>query len=273
MFKSTIKAILQLPPLVQLRRLRYERQFRGIRAGHLFRGVFPSFDEAARSAPASTPVGYDHDAPAGMYQDRPIFSEDYAVLFWLARVLGPGQRVFDHGGHAGSAFDAWVRVLPLPAGVTWQIHDVAAVCAEGRRRNEQRIGTKPAFTTDFADASGADVLLASGSLQYIAQPLAERLASLPRKPRHLLLNQLPVHPREQYVTLQNIRTCFCPYVVFHDDAFFASLRALGYTLRHRWENPAKSCHVPTYPRHTAAPYVGALLELAAPTGSDAARAH
>jgi putative methyltransferase (TIGR04325 family) len=261
MIKSTIKAMLELPPLVQLRRLRYERVFRTIRAGHLFRGVFATFDDAARSAPTSRPVGYDHADAAAMYQDRPLFSEDYAVLFWLARLLQPGHRVFDHGGHAGSAFDAWTRVLPLPPGVTWQIHDVAAVCAEGRRRNASRTGVVPSFTTDFADASGADVLLASGSLQYVAEPLATRVAALPRRPRWLLLNQLPVHPREQYVTLQNIRTCYCPYVVFHDAAFFASLRELGYVLLHRWDNPAKGCHIPTHPRHTAAPYVGALLEL------------
>jgi putative methyltransferase (TIGR04325 family) len=261
MIKMAVKAMLQLPPLVQLRRVAYEREFRGIRAGHLFRGVYASFDEAARSAPASRPVGYDHEAPAAMYGDRPIFSEDYAVLFWLARLLGPGQRVFDHGGHAGSAFDAWMQVLPLPAGATWQIHDVPAVCDEGRRRNQRRTGVKPVFTTDFADASGAAILLASGSLQYIEQPLSERLAGLRAKPRYLLLNQLPVHPRLRYVTLQNIRTCYCPYVVFHDQAFFASLHALGYSVRHRWENPAKGCHIPTHPRHTAAPYVGALLEL------------
>jgi putative methyltransferase (TIGR04325 family) len=260
MLKSLIKAMLQLPPMVQLRRIAYEREFRRIRAGHRFRGVFDSFAAAAQSAPRRSPIGYDNPDAASMYEDRPLFSEDYAVLFWLTRILGPNSRVFDYGGHAGSAFDAWAKHLTFPAGTTWQIYDLPAVVNEGRRRNQRRTGLIPDFTTDFADASGADVLLASGSLQYVPEPLAERLSSLKALPRHLLLSQLPLHAHHQYVTLQNIRTCYCPYHIFHEQRFFDALKALGYRLLSTWENPAKSCYIPTYPRHTASPYHGALLE-------------
>lgn len=259
--KSAVKAVLQLPVLVQLRRLLYERRFRRIEGGHGFRGVFETFEAAARSAPTTQPTGYDHAAPAKMYGWRPLFSEDYAVLFWLTRILRPNDRVFDYGGHAGSAFDVWVKHMPLPPGVRWQIQDVPEVVAEGLRRNQERTGTLPEFTSDFAAASGADILLASGSLQYVAEPLAQRLAGLAVRPRWLLLNQLPLHPHTQFATLQNIGTCFCPYLVFHEQRFFEELKALGYCLHTTWDNPAKGCFIPTYPHHTASPYRGALLEL------------
>ncbi len=264
MMKSAIAAMLQLPPLVQLRRALYEREFRGIRAGHKFRGVYATFEAALRSAPGSCPIGYDTPAAAKMYEDRPLFSEDYAVLFWLTRLLCPGHRVFDYGGHAGSAFDVWVKSLQLPVGVRWQIHDVPEVVAEGERRNGRRSGLVPEFTTNFTDASGADVLLASGSLQYVPEPLADRIALLTVRPRWLLLNQLPLHKQQQYVTLQNIRTCYCPYVIFHEQKFFGSLHDIGYRLLTTWENPAKGCYIPTYPYFTISSYRGALLELAAP---------
>lgn len=259
--KQALKQFLQLPGLVQIRRALYERRFRGRPQGHLFRGVFTTFAEAVRSAPQRLPLGYDNRAAAAMYQGRPLFSEDYAVLFWLQRILAPGSKVFDYGGHAGSAFDVWTEHLPLPPGVEWTIYDVPEVVEEGRRRNASRNGTIPGFTTDFAQASGCDVFLASGSLQYVEQPLSESLAGLPAKPRHLLLNQLPLHASEQYVTLQNIGTCYCPYAVFHEQRFHDSLKALGYELLHTWDNPAKGCYIPTHPRHTAAPYRGALLTL------------
>lgn len=257
--KSAIKAVLQLPGLVQLRRARYERKFRSPAMGHGFRGVYDSFAAALRSAPEPQRVGYDNENAAAMYVGRPVFPEDYAVLFWLSRLLRENARVLDYGGHAGSAFDAWSALLPLPAGTAWTVHDVPAVVEAGRRRNAQRTGVLPSFTTDFGAASGVDVLVASGSLQYVEQPLHERLAALAEKPRHLLINQLPVHPRDQFVTLQNIATCYCPYVIFHEGRFFDGLRSLGYRVVDTWTNPGKGCWIPTYPKHTAAPYRGALL--------------
>src|SRR5690349_1798985 len=49
---------------------RYERHFATADRAHLFRGVYDSFEAAARAAPGSKPIGYDHPGPAAMYRNN-----------------------------------------------------------------------------------------------------------------------------------------------------------------------------------------------------------
>lgn len=251
---------MRLPPLLAADRWRYERAFAGNAYG-AFRGVFETFAEAAASAPATRPLGYDNPLAAAMYADRPVFPEDYAVLFWLRSILEPGLVLFDYGGHAGGMYDAFARVLTLPEGFRWVIYDVPAVVEEGRRLSERKPRPHLSFTTDFAVAREADILLASGSLQYVDTPLAERLRELGRLPRHVLVNQVPLHDTREVVTLQNTATCYCPYRVFNRHAFLESLTHLGYELVDTWRNVAKGCFIPTYPDHSVEHYTGAYFRL------------
>ena len=46
------------------------------------------------------------------------------------------------------------------------------------------------FADKFTEASGADVLMAQGSLQYLPETLSQKLNQLATLPRHLLLNLL-----------------------------------------------------------------------------------
>src|ERR1700690_3917856 len=54
-----------LPPLRYLHARLYEREFaRVVPWARRFRGVYATFDEAVRAAPATKPVGYDNPAAA-----------------------------------------------------------------------------------------------------------------------------------------------------------------------------------------------------------------
>jgi hypothetical protein len=67
----------------------YARSFHQGR--ELYRGAYATFAEAEASIPPGEAVGYDHAALAGMYRDRmsKACQSDYAVLYWLRRILEP----------------------------------------------------------------------------------------------------------------------------------------------------------------------------------------
>jgi hypothetical protein len=184
--RSVRGAVERLPPVQHLRVAEYERQFAGDLLG-AFHGVYGSFDEAHRSAPTGRPTGFDVGGVAEQEilrsrVDR-IFPYDYPVLFWLRPLLVPGAVVFDYGGHVGVHFYAYGRVLEFPPGLTWTVCELPAVVEAGRTLAVEREAPSLRFTGSTAEASGADVLIASGVLQYVeSPPLGELLAGLAEPP-------------------------------------------------------------------------------------------
>jgi len=75
---------------------RYERYFstNGFAAR---RGVFQTFAEAYRSAPATKPKGFDSAEMVETFRDRVglVCSHDYPVLFWLEKLLFDGCLLLD----------------------------------------------------------------------------------------------------------------------------------------------------------------------------------
>ena len=248
-----------IQPSAYLVRTLYERQFRSSTSLGRFRGVYPDFATAIASAPSGRPTGYDHEAAGQMYSDRPVFPEDYAVLFWLTPLLQRGLSVLDFGGHAGGMIDAF-RILPSwPKDVSWTIYDVEAAVRHGIDLNASRPKPQPNFVTQLEDADSAEVLLASGSLQYCDTSLPEILGELRSMPSHIIINQIPLHETDEFVTLQNIGTAYCAYWIRNRGRFMKSLMQAGYELVDMWENPGKNCFIPTYPRQTRPVYFGAYL--------------
>lgn len=246
---------------------RYARRFFAHTAltHHIYRGVFASFDEAQASIPPSRTSGYDNDGSADLYRERTrrVFINDYPMIHWLGRFFGEGaSTVFDIGGHIGIAYYAYRKYLDYPQALRWTVLDVPAVNAAGRRwADEHDAFRRLAFADDMSEASGCDILFAAGSLQYLRITLAGALEALPRKPRFLLLNSVPVHMRESYFTVQNIGVACCPYRVTAEREFLGGLAALGYRLLDRWENPQRHCTVPFHPELSLDRYFGFAFRL------------
>ena len=265
-------AAVQLPPIRALRVADYERRFAGDLLG-AFRGVYGSFDEAYRSAPAGRPTGFD---VAGIDQqdilrsrvDR-TFSYDYPVLFWLRPLLQPGARVFDYGGHVGVHFYGYRRFLEFPAGLRWVVCEMPSVVASGQVLAEERcVADRLSFTTDVTTATGAHVLLASGVLQYVESPSpAELLRSFEDPPRHLILNKLPLTDGEPYVTLQNGEIHYPAVRVLNRHAFIDSIRAVGYDLVDSWEDHVHRVVIPFHPERTVPWFSGLYFRRAADRSS------
>jgi len=243
----------KLPGIYALRQWRYDRRFAKAEWVNLFHGVYSTASAATAAIPPTKPAGYDHDAPAAMYEERTrqIYVSDYPVLFWLSRLLTEQcSRVFDIGGHIGVGYYAYQSYLQYPSALRWRVSDVPAVA---RRGSELAKTMDPSghlsFTSELNEADGFDILFASGSIQYLPLTLGQLLANLKSKPRYVLVNLLPLHAGETYFTVQNIGTAFCTYRVESHAAFVSGIVAAGYRLRDGWENLDKRCTIPFQAAH------------------------
>jgi putative methyltransferase (TIGR04325 family) len=240
----------------------YRHKFLNNQDENLFMGSFESFAAAEAGAPASKAVGYDHAEAASLYSPQ-IYFYDYPGLFWLGRSIDAGlARIFDLGGHIGIKYYAFRRVLSYPANLQWTVCDVPSVVESGRALAVQREATEQlAFTTDYRDASGCDVLYASGSLQYLPVRIDEILSSLAAKPRRIVLNTTAVHPERTLFTLNSIGVAVCPYRIEHYDELLAMLTRSGYRKRDAWRNEGKPIEVPFVEGGDKTYYAGGCFDL------------
>lgn len=259
----TKKRLKTNPITVKILSNEYEQRFTTAQSANLFRGVFPSFDAAQASAPAGKPIGYDHPEPAQMYRDRAstVYPADYPVLYWLSQLLQNKHRVFDFGGHVGVTYYAYKKYLPYDKLQSWTVCDVQAVVDAGRQLATETENEQLQFTTQFSDAENTDILLASGSLQYIQMPFSVQIKQLTDKPQHIIVNLLPAYNGETVFTLQNIGTAFCPYKIVNLVEFKQQLIELGYEVVDQWANAEKSCYIPFHPKESLDCYYGLYLRL------------
>lgn len=260
-------ALLALPGIRHWRAQRFNAAFdAGERIGWC-RGAFASAAEAAASAPPAQSTSYDQPQAAALYRDRigRLYTEDYPAIVWLRRALDSGaRRVLDLGGHVGIAYHSYQKAMPYPEGLDWLVCDVPAVARAGAELAEvmrQPPGTRLAFTSDWSEADGRELLFSAGCLQYLEETLGQRLAALKVRPRWLIVNLLPLHESQAFWTLQHIGAATLPYRIQRRDAFFAELHALGYQTVDTWENLSKRCDVGQRPDLSLDRYVGAALTM------------
>lgn len=259
-----VDTLRRMPGLYQLRRAAYNRAFEQRTDNHMFRGVYASFEAAAANVPATRPLGYDNPRSAAMYVNQlSVLPRDYPALFWLSRALADGlRRVVDLGGSVGIKYFAFRALLDMPQDLRWTVVDVPAVAERGRALSQELGGgAQLAFSSDLAEADGADVLYASGSLQYLPQTFAQLLAGWPRKPRRMVINATPLHRERSFYTINSIGTAFCPYRIASEGEFIAAATASGYRLRDRWIDTAKQVRLPFESGYDVEHYSGFCFEL------------
>lgn len=253
------------PGIKQLRMRRYDAHF-AVHDGHnIYRGVYSSYAQALQSAPHSKPIGYDNPESATIYLARAerLLPSDYPALFWLQKLWLDGcTSVFDLGGNIAVSYRAYRRLATYPARLRWVVHDVPTIVTLGRQWSaEHDPHGHVSFTDDPTDATGMDILLINGALQYLPYELHDLLGDLNKLPPHLLVNRLPLHPTESFFTLQSTGYAFCPYRVLSDSRFVSSVGALGYSVVDRWRVPELNCHIPFAPTYSFDGYQGVFLSL------------
>jgi putative methyltransferase (TIGR04325 family) len=257
----------QLPGIGRLGRSWYRQRFVRAGVGNSYCGRYGSFEQARAAVPPGLPAHYNLKAAARMYRDQHehIRACDYPLLHWLGRLFTGGQRrLFDLGGHIGPSYYGFAHYQDYPDDLQWLIHDTPATVAAGRAwAREHDPGQILAFADSPDAADGQDILLASGSLQYLDYTLAELLARLPAAPPHVLVNLTPMHASEGYFTLQHIGIAICPYRVMAEPDFVAQMQALGYVVVDHWQAPERRVRVPFEPGCAVDSYHGFYLRRAA----------
>ncbi len=247
----------KLPFVAAMLKRRYEKMFYANRRRNLFKGIYSSFSEAISAITGNTTLGYNNPDSSAMYQKNmaAIREWDYPVLFWLDRTLSANSHVFDYGGHVGFLYYTFSRYITF-GDRAWTVFDVPEVVRQGKAIAASCQEKHLHFTDSSKDGDGCDIMIVSGSQQYIDSPLVQILQQYERLPKHLIINMIPLHDRHEFVTLNHIGTAVCPYRVAHKESFINSLTAAGWILKDSWLNESKSCDIPFYDAYNGAVYHG-----------------
>jgi putative methyltransferase (TIGR04325 family) len=222
----------------------YERAF--FRGRGRYRGVFQSFAEAERSIPHDQKVGFDHEEPANLYRQRmhKAMASDYAVLYWLRKILAADSVVFDFGGHVGVSYHGWQSYLDYPPGMRWIVYDLPAVTRAGEEIARERPSPGLSFTNELVGGKDCTIFLTAGSLQFVESTLPEIMSQIGCRPRHVIANKMPLYDGAPFVTVQSAGAAFHPYQIMNRNEFVAGMVALGYRVVDDWMNAEQACRIP-----------------------------
>ncbi|MBL6990564.1 MAG: methyltransferase, TIGR04325 family [Bacteriovoracaceae bacterium] len=240
-----------------IRKIKYEKKFKNNNDLNLFKGVYSSFNEAQAAIPKEVNQGYDNEKSAMMYKDvcSTIVTTDYPNLFWLSKILKNGMRLFDLGGHIGVKYYSYQKYINFPKDLSWTVYDLPAVVEEGKKWAKQQNATALNFAQRIDDFDGADILFASGSLQYVEFDLAATLKNMKSSPKHIIIS-IPLTPLPTFYSVNNIITAYCVYILRNEQEFISGIVDAGYSLVDKWVNEGKRCEIPFYPEHSIEGYRG-----------------
>jgi putative methyltransferase (TIGR04325 family) len=222
--------------------------------------VFPDLKAARAAAAWYGRPGADSAEDAGALRavlatTRP---SDYPVLLHLARLPHEGLRVFDLGGTTGDVFYQYDRHLGFPASLRWTVHDLPGNLERGRHFARRRGESRLQFADDVEGASGHDVLLVSGALHYFDFTLAEYVAGLAQRPRHVFLNRTPLVEAPTAATVQHTADgVMVACRLLNRAELVAGMEGLGYRLIDAWSVPELSIKLPWDREYWAREYSGA----------------
>jgi putative methyltransferase (TIGR04325 family) len=228
---------------------------------HLLSGVFPSYAAALMAIPEDRLAGWNNEAAAAIWLDdiRPVRPSSYPVFFWLSQLLKPGSCVIDYGGSIGLTYYGYTYLTQLPKDAIWTVVELPLIVAQGRQVAQREGAQALSFTTAIGAPDECDILIASGSLQYMAESVPG-LLELREPPRWLLLNKLPFTQGPEFWSLDNFGPAVAPYRIFNERIFITYFESHGYVVRDRWQVAEIKCDIPFHPQAHATRYVGLCLE-------------
>lgn len=251
--------------------------------GPRFYGAFMTREAALAAMPEDRRAGYDDETIADVSFEQMCerMPWDYPIIFWLDRVLSGlpdppsddtaarpsvGQRdervaVIDAGGHLGTKYIAFSDVLDLTR-LTWTVHDLPGITrAAERAQAEGRIPAAISFEPEAASLPPADILLASGLLQYLDRPFAEFVAGLHKRPRYILLNKVALRDGPKTFTIERIGQGRVPYQIRDKTAWHQEINEMGYEIVDQWRIPGLGHVIATHPALGMSESRGYMLKL------------
>ncbi len=227
--------------------------------------VFPTLIEAEIAVLPYANGGHQNSANAQMHLDLNVTPRpsDYAALFHLAPRMRGAKLVFDLGGNVGNLYYCYEGYLRFDEDCVWNVYDLPANLEFGSKLAAERDARHLRFTERWSDASGADVLIVSGSLHYF-RPLAHLVEGLERRPRAILINRAPLTRGPSVAVVQDAGAFRVACMLYNRDELVAGLEGLGYALVDDWRAVELSLAVPGDPDHRVDAYSGLFFELRPP---------
>ncbi len=222
--------------------------------------VFPDLAAARKAATRYGMPGADSAEAARALNARLATTRpsDYPVLFHLSRLPLDGLRVFDLGGAMGNIFFLYHRYLAFPPSLRWTVHDLPGNMERGREFARRQGESRLQFTDDPHGASGHDVLLVSGALHYFDFTLADYIAGLTDRSKHVLINRTPLVDAPTAATVQyNPGVVMVPCRLLNRAELVAGMEKLGYRLVDSCARAELSIKLPYDPEYWVREYSGA----------------
>lgn len=233
-----------------------------------YRGCFGSFEEALSSRRML--VEYDalnaNKKNTIETEDEPLDtwfkSADYAVVYWLNRLMREECRVTELGGSLGHFYYSSKPYLPLGNVCSWQIAELPEAVKLGRQIAEKRRESNLSFQVSerLDQTQEADIFLTAGTIQYMEMDIGDIVRALPKLPQHVILHNLPVHSEHDYWTIQNLKTCEVPYRVYREQSVLELLQSAGYQLVDQWSK-AREINIPFNRDYDVTRYAGYYFRL------------
>ena len=248
-FRRCFIYCVKIPGVRTVQYLAHKTEFAHGRPLNGYSGVFGSHEDARKAITSNRKIGYDYDEMGEIDQARigTLNFQDYPVLFWLHTFYADIRTIFDLGGHCGESYYAYRKYIHFPENFIWRIFDVPAVIASGKKLAKNQNASTLEFTTKPLDMEGADMVVASGSLQYLPEGfLPSVVGKLQKKPRYIIVHRTPLHGKRSFVTIQATGPVFCPYTVAHRQTLIDQMTALGYMVVDSWPTKRK-LEVPFHP--------------------------
>src|SRR5262249_39840130 len=224
------------------------------------RGVYRNFRQAEAAVLPTTRIGFDHADLARQYRAELNFrldNSEYPLLYYLERILTSHSTVLDFGGNIGVHYLRLRNHVALDM-VRWIVCDVPAITHAGRMTCADIPNVEFINDIDELDCVEIDVFLTSSCLQYgeTQDSLLPRLLERGTRPRHLLLDHLPLYDGPRFVTLQNGGLVCYPHYVFNRADYISAIANLGYALVNSWDCGNDSCIIPFHREKTVCAYSG-----------------
>jgi putative methyltransferase (TIGR04325 family) len=139
--------------------------------------------------------------------------------------------------------------------------EVPQIVKQGRLVAEREGAQALRFADALGKAPSCDILLSAGALQYLEHSVPGLLELMPRKPRYILLNKLPISMADEVWTLQNYGPAISPMRLFNRESFIAYFTSAGYRLADSWTVENLDCMIPFHPERYIKTYTGFAFEL------------
>ena len=268
MSRHLIESLKRFPPVTWVLKSLYERRVR-TSGNWWFWGAFESYEAAVRQAPAhpQKAIGYNQAGVASLgspnYAKLHLF--DYPALYWIRRFVAqagaaPRITLVDLGGHIGEKYHAYAPYWTSLPALSWVVCETPSAVREAHVIDPNPPGALT-FTSDRSVIDGADVLFASGSLQYLDWAFWDVLESFQVPPRFVVINKLPLWDGPEIWSLQNAGHSIVPYQFFNRDRFLQRCTRFRYEILDTWLAREASVKIPFHVDLPAARIEGLALSL------------